>query len=77
MTSEQFTYWLQGFFELSIDGCSLTKREQIIKDHLKEVFNKVTPEYSTTIPGAYEKYSQQYIVPIQNSPGQSNGQMVC
>lgn len=43
MTTEQFVYWLQGFMELS--DCPLTKREQMIKDHLKEVFTKKTPDY--------------------------------
>lgn len=45
MTQEQFVYWLQGFFELNHDGQPLTKREQMIKDHLKTVFHKVTPNY--------------------------------
>lgn len=46
MTPEQLCYWLQGFFELNGET-ALTKREQIIKDHLKEVFEKRTPEYIT------------------------------
>ena len=49
MTIEQFTYWLQGFMELT--GKPLTKREQIIKDHLAQVFTKKTPEYSKLILG--------------------------
>ncbi len=43
MTPEQFAYWLQGFFELH-DGTPFTKREQMINDHLKEVFCKKTPD---------------------------------
>ena len=43
MTTEQFTYWLQGYSEV----CGKTpSKEQwvIIQDHLKEVFHKVTPD---------------------------------
>jgi len=50
MTSEQFTYWLQGFFEMT-DTEKLTQKQTImIKDHLKTVFNKVTPDYTGPIP---------------------------
>lgn len=45
MTPEQFTYWLQGFTEIS--GTEPTKEQwQIIKDHLGLVFKKVTPDYN-------------------------------
>ena len=50
MTAEQFTYWLQGFFEIN-DPETLGAREtQIIKDHLKLVFEKQTPTRLTTVP---------------------------
>ena len=43
MDSKEFTYWLQGFFEIS-DAKKLDEKQvQIIKDHLALVFNKVTP----------------------------------
>lgn len=43
MTSEQFAYWLQGFVELN--GSEPTAEQwQSIKEHLKTVFVKVTPE---------------------------------
>lgn len=43
MNSTEFTYWLQGFFEIS-DAKKLDEKQvQIIKDHLALVFNKVTP----------------------------------
>lgn len=53
MTSEQFAYWLQGFVELN--GSEPTAEQwQSIKDHLKTVFVKVTPEVrqvGPTYPG--------------------------
>ena len=43
MNSTEFTYWLQGFFEIS-DAKKLDEKQvQVIKDHLNLVFNKVTP----------------------------------
>jgi hypothetical protein len=46
MTAEQFTYWLQGFMEIC-DPETLDERQtQIIKDHLKLVFDKQTPDVS-------------------------------
>lgn len=44
MTSENFTYWLQGFFEISDSSKLDEKQVQIIKDHLALVFNKITPD---------------------------------
>lgn len=44
MTTEQFAYWLKGFFEIENPKGSLDERKvQIIKDHLNLVFHKVTP----------------------------------
>ena len=41
MTSQEFTYWLQGYAELG--GDAPTKEQwNIIKEHLGLVFNKVT-----------------------------------
>jgi hypothetical protein len=43
MTPEQFTYWLQGFCELT-DGQPPTPEQwKSIHEHLKTVFQKVTP----------------------------------
>jgi hypothetical protein len=45
MTPEQFAYWLQGYSEIA--GEAPTKEQwQVIKDHLKTVFHKVTPNRS-------------------------------
>ncbi len=45
MNSENFAYWLQGYFELLGKDEPLTKEQvQIIKDHLALVFDKVTPD---------------------------------
>ena len=47
MTAEQFTYWLQGFFELS--GATTLNEEQvkIVKDHIALVMKKETPVSNT------------------------------
>lgn len=46
MNAENFTYWLQGFFELT-DTDELTEDQvKTIKDHLALVFQKVTPDRS-------------------------------
>lgn len=50
MNNDQFTYWLQGFVEMN-GGKEPTKQQwQIIKDHLKLCFNKVTPSYPQLEP---------------------------
>lgn len=48
MTPEQFVYWLQGFIEIDdAEELNISPRQaQIIKDHLKEVFTKKTPNRS-------------------------------
>lgn len=44
MTPEQFTYWLQGFFELGETKTLSERQIMVIKDHLSLVFEKVTPD---------------------------------
>ena len=46
MNSESFTYWLQGFVELSDTDTISEKQWLMIKDHLKLVFDKKTPNRS-------------------------------
>ncbi len=46
MTAEQFAYWLQGFMEMADPKELNTTQTQQIKDHLKLVFDKKTPEVS-------------------------------
>jgi len=71
MTSEQFVYWLQGWFELNktIDHREGATPETMamIEDHLQLVFEKITPDYpvpldeiiSPTIP-SFPNYPQIY-----------------
>lgn len=60
MTTEQFTYWLQGYFELS--GATTLSEEQVkvIKEHLSLALKKVTQET------VYIPYVQE--VPNNNPP---------
>lgn len=47
MTFEQFCYWFQGFVEVrgaETDALPTRSEWEVIKDHLKTVFEKVTPE---------------------------------
>lgn len=46
MTAEQFTYWLNGFFELS--GATTLNEQQvkIVRDHIALVMKKETPQYT-------------------------------
>lgn len=48
MTTEQFTYWLQGFYELTGGERPSATQWQAIGDHLQAVFNKVTPQRFAT-----------------------------
>lgn len=50
MNSESFTYWLQGFVELSDTDTISEKQWLMIKDHLKLVFDKKTPDRGDYVP---------------------------
>lgn len=44
MSPENFIYWLQGFFELTYSKSLDAIQTQVVKDHLKLVLKKETPE---------------------------------
>jgi hypothetical protein len=50
MTTEQFTYWLQGFMEVATPATLDATQTQIIKDHLALVFDKQTPDRASIPP---------------------------
>jgi hypothetical protein len=56
MTTEQFTYWLQGFFELS--GTTTLNEEQVkvIKEHIALVLEKKTTSSVSSLPKHPNKY---------------------
>ena len=63
MTARDFVYWLQGYLELENTGAGLTPlQKEIIKEHLKLVFDKQTPDFYPSIPintpivGPYKPY---------------------
>lgn len=80
MTPEQFVYWLQGFSEVANSKTVTEQQWKIIQDHLKLVFNKVTPAYpkDTAVPippfsPAVPPYNPPYEInphkhPWDNSP---------
>jgi len=44
MAAEQFAYWLQGFFEMVNPAAINEQQTRTIRDHLKLVFDKQTPD---------------------------------
>jgi hypothetical protein len=68
MTTEQFTYWLQGYFELS-GATSLNEQQvKIIKDHIALVINKQTPVGITITGGSLYNYDRDGIRIMDTSP---------
>lgn len=66
MTPEQFVYWLQGFMEMA-DPSSLSETQtQQIKDHLKLVFDKQTPDRTYPSTDPFPKWQDPY--PLPQSP---------
>ena len=43
MSPENFAYWLNGFFEISGSKALTEEQVQVLKDHLKLVLTKKTP----------------------------------
>jgi hypothetical protein len=67
MSPEQFVYWLQGFAELGGDKPT-PEQWQAIKEHLAEVFKKVTPPIrfpNQLPPGVFKEPFQPY--PMQGT----------
>ena len=65
MNSTDFTYWLQGFVELSeSDAVPNEKQWLMIKDHLKLVFDKKTPDRTQTVEEKMAEYLKQPIRPF-------------
>lgn len=70
MTPEQFTYWLQGFMEISNPTTLDETQIQIIKDHLALVFDKQTPDRISIPPLApmpttpYPIWQEPYTIPF-------------
>jgi hypothetical protein len=58
MTPEQFTYWLQGFTEIS-QQAPTEQQWKVIKDHLQLVFKKETPNYTIATGTIYESLTQR------------------
>lgn len=54
MTAEQFTYWLQGYFEINDPDRINPMETKIIKDHLALVFKKETPIRTVVVPNKTE-----------------------
>ena len=69
MSPEQFTYWLQGFFELTSPQTIFPDQVKIIQDHLDLVFKKVTPKRNNSTycePSNGFKEAQQIVDEIMS-----------
>lgn len=76
MTAEQFTYWLHGFMEINDPETLGVRETQIIKDHLKLVFDKQTPvrkQLLTDAPTTYPIPSNPYTVTCTST----NSKLIC
>jgi hypothetical protein len=80
MTPEQFAYWLNGFVELEGGAAPSAAQWKSICEHLKTVFNKVTPQVADaqkytesdlqkTLREFAEKQARQTHQSIQTWPG--------
>jgi hypothetical protein len=75
MTPEQFTYWLQGFVEISGQKEMKSPTDvqwEIIQSHLKTVFHKVTPNYQPVQPVSMPNKDTQPFDPFYGS-----GRVIC
>lgn len=79
MTNEQFTYWLQGFVELH-GGQPNPSQWKMIKEHLKTVFKKITPDVVNLGQGTIQvPYPTTDPYPPFHSSGQgiNSGNFIC
>ncbi len=75
MTPEQFTYWLQGYIEIREKSGSISPTPEewaVIKDHIKTVFHKVTPNYQPVQPVPMPNKDTQPFDPFYGS-----GRVIC
>lgn len=85
MTPENFCYWLQGYFELNagknennIEKYDLSRSQiSMIQEHLKLVFNKVTPNQPVGILLNDVKPSPMGTPVYQNAKGELGVQPDC
>lgn len=49
MTPNDFAFWLQGFIEMNPNAMVTRTQWEIVKDHLKLVMNKQTPNRTHTL----------------------------
>lgn len=57
MTPEMFTYWLQGFAELTVGESPNAPQWAVIKEHLQLVFKKET-KLTTVLTGETEDWEK-------------------
>lgn len=70
MTTEEFTYWLQGALELNpnmLEEGMTPEQVQTIQDHLDLVFDKVTPD----------RFKVDSVVPKNNKKKNSKSKVKC
>ena len=53
MNAKDFAFWLQGFVEMNPNAMPTLTQWQTIKDHLKLVFDKRTPNNFITLEGLH------------------------
>jgi hypothetical protein len=68
MTPENFVYWLQGYLELSNVSELSKEQTQIIRDHIKLVFDKKTPTRSTMLSNPCDKWQVPTTFPAMFNP---------
>ena len=82
MTSRDFCYWLQGYFELNGVGDITSKQSQIIQNHLNLVFkHEIDPSIDNGDPQKQSVLSDihENIHPNMLKPGNypNDGKMRC